>query len=118
MTSVRGAAPAASCRRPLSFSAAERCWSTLMPTTLDRGALVGWTSYLPRETVDSLPAGTPPVPGPPCSPPGGERGTTIKPGFVLLAGYFTDLAPQLENWRVDGVIATAQYEALKDQQSC
>lgn len=80
------------------------------------GALVGWTSYLSRETVDSLPGGTPPVPGPPCSPPGSGRGTMIKPGFVLSTGYFTDLAPHLENWRADGVITTAQYDTLKDQQ--
>ncbi len=79
------------------------------------GALVGWTSYLSRETVGSLPAGTPPVPGPPCSPPGSGRGTTIEPGFGLSTGYFTDLAPHLESWRTNGVIAAAQYDTLKVQ---
>jgi hypothetical protein len=79
------------------------------------GDLVGWTSYLSRETVGSLPAGTPPVPGPPCSPPGSGRGTTIEPGFGLSTGYFTDLGPLLENWHATGVITTAQYDALKNQ---
>ena len=79
------------------------------------GALVGWTSYLSRETVDSLPEGTPSGPGPPCSPSGGGRGTVIEPGFSLSTGYFTDLAPHLENWCADGVITTAQYDKLKDE---
>ena len=79
------------------------------------GALVGWTSYLSRETVDSLPTRTPPVPGPPCSPPGSGRGTRIERGFGLSTGYFTDLTPHLENWRANGVITTAQYDTLKDQ---
>ena len=80
------------------------------------GALVGWTAYLSRETVDSLPPGSPPVPGPPCSRPGSGRGTLIEPGFVLSTGYFTDLAPHLENWRANRVITVAQYDALTDQQ--
>lgn len=79
------------------------------------GALVGWKSYLSREIVDSLPPRTPPVPGPPCSPPGGGRGTMIEPGFLLSTGYFTDMAPHLENWRAHGVITGTQYDALKDQ---
>ncbi len=37
------------------------------------GALVGWTSYLSREIATSLPEGTPPMPGPLCSPPGSGR---------------------------------------------
>ena len=77
------------------------------------GALVGWTSYLSREIVDSLPDGTPPAPGPPCSPPGSGRGTVIERGFSLSTGYFTDLAPHLEDWRANGVITAAQYDALK-----
>jgi hypothetical protein len=79
------------------------------------GALVGWTSYLSREIVDSLPEGTPPVPGPPCSSPRGGRGTVIERGFSLSTGYFTDLAPHLENWCADGVITAAQYDNLKDK---
>jgi hypothetical protein len=79
------------------------------------GALVGWTSYLSREIADALPKGTPPVPGPACSPPGSGRGTVIERGFVLSTGYFTELAPHLENWRANGVITNAQYDTLKDQ---
>jgi hypothetical protein len=78
------------------------------------GALVGWTSYLSRGIVDSLPQGTPPVPEPPCIPPGSGRGTVIEPGFSLSTGYFTDLAPHLANWRESGVITEAQYDKLKD----
>jgi hypothetical protein len=79
------------------------------------GALVGWTSYLSREVVDSLPDGTPPVPGPPCRPPGSGRATLIEQGLLLSTGYFRDLAPHLENWLADGVITKAQYDALKDR---
>jgi hypothetical protein len=78
------------------------------------GDLVGWTSYLSREIVDCLPEGTPPVPGPPCNSSGSGRGTTIEPGFSLSTGYFTELAPHLENWLASGVITTAQYDTLKD----
>ena len=77
------------------------------------GAVIGWSSYLSREIVDSLPEGTPPVPRPPCSPAGSGRGTPVEPGFSLSTGYFTDLAPHLENWRADGVITEAQYRAMK-----
>lgn len=79
------------------------------------GAVVGWTSYVSREVVDSLPPGTPPIPGPPCRPPGSGRGTLIEPWFLLSTGYFTDLAPQLESWLTNGVITKAQYDALKEQ---
>lgn len=78
------------------------------------GAIIGWTSYLSREIVDSLPDGTPPIPGPPCRPPGSGRGTVIEHGFLLSTGYFTDLGPQLENWRAEGIITEAQYDVLKD----
>jgi hypothetical protein len=60
------------------------------------GTLVSWSVFIRRELVDSLPLGTPPVPGPPCSPPGGGRGTVIEPGFLLGTGYFQDLEPQLD----------------------
>jgi hypothetical protein len=80
-----------------------------------RGALVGWTAYLSREIVDCLPQGTPPVPGPPCDPSGSGRGTTIEPGFSLSTGYYTELAPHLEDWLANGVITTSQYDTLKDQ---
>ena len=79
------------------------------------GAVVGWTSYESREVVDSLPTGTPPIPEPPCRPPGSGRGTLIEPRFLLSTGYFTDLAPQLENWLTNGVITKAQYNAFKEQ---
>lgn len=60
------------------------------------GAVVGWTSYLTREMVAALQGGTPPVPGPPCSPPGAGRGTQVEAGFSLGTGYFTELAPDPE----------------------
>jgi hypothetical protein len=77
------------------------------------GAVVGWTSYLSRQLVAALPEGTPPVPGPPCSPPGSGRGTLIERGLLLSTGYFTDLAPQVEDWHANGVITDVQYQALK-----
>lgn len=77
------------------------------------GAVVGWTSYLAREMVTPLPGGTPPVPGPPCSPPGAGRGTRVEAGFSLGTGYFTELAPELERWHASGVLTDAQYHALK-----
>jgi hypothetical protein len=80
------------------------------------GTLVSWAAFIRRELVDSLPAGIPPVPGPPCSPPGGGRGTVIEPGFHLGTGYFDDLEPQLEGWLARGVITDAQYRAVKDRE--
>jgi hypothetical protein len=77
------------------------------------GAVVGWTCYLSRQHVDGLPEGIPPIPGPPCSPPGAGRGTVIERGFLLSTGYFTDLGPHLENWHTSGIISDAQYDALK-----
>ena len=59
--------------------------------------------------------GTPPVPGPPCSPQGSGRGTVIERGFLLGTGYFEDLEPQLEEWLARGVITDAQYHAVKDR---
>jgi hypothetical protein len=79
------------------------------------GTLVSWCAYTRRELVDSLPAGTPPVPGPPCSPPGGGRGTVIQGGFFLGTGYFEDLEPQLDEWLARGVITDAQYRAAKER---
>lgn len=79
------------------------------------GTLVSWTAYIRRELVDSLPAGTPPVPGPPCSPPGSGRGTVIERGFFLGTGYFEDLEPQLEEWLARGVITDAQHHAVRDR---
>ncbi len=35
--------------------------------------LVSWSAYIERQLVDALPPGTPPIPGPPCSPPGTGR---------------------------------------------
>ncbi len=77
------------------------------------GAVIGWTSYLSRQLVDRLPPGTPPVPGPPCDPPGGGRGTVIRRGLLLSTGYFTDLKAQVDQWLDDGVISEADHEALK-----
>jgi hypothetical protein len=79
------------------------------------GTLVSWCAYIRRELVGSLPAGTPPVPGPPCSPSGSGRGTVIERGFLLGTGYFEDLEPQLEEWLARGVITDAQYHAVKDR---
>jgi len=59
--------------------------------------------------------GEAPIPGPPCSPPGGGRGTVIERGFLLGTGYFEELEPQLEEWLAHGVVADAQYHALKDR---
>ena len=80
------------------------------------GTLVSWCAYIRRELVDSLPAGTPPVPGPPCSPQGSGRGTVIERGFLLGTGYFEDLERQLEGWLARGVITDAQYRAVKDRE--
>jgi hypothetical protein len=77
------------------------------------GAVVGWTSYLSRELVSTLPEGTPPVPGPACSPAGSGRGTVIDRGLSLSTGYFTDLESHLEDWHANGVITDVQYRALK-----
>ena len=77
------------------------------------GALVSWAAFTHRELVDALPEGTPPIPGPPCSPPGGGRGTVIERGFFLGTGYFEDLEPWLEEWWARGVITDAQYRAVK-----
>jgi hypothetical protein len=76
-------------------------------------AVIGWTSYANRQLVDALPAGTPPVPRPPCAPPGSGRGTVIRPRFMLGTGYFTDLKPHLDQWLADGVITKADHEALQ-----
>jgi hypothetical protein len=79
------------------------------------GTLVSWAAFIRRELVDSLPPGIPPVPGPPCSPPGGGRGTVIERGFVLGTGYFEDLKPQLEEWVGRGIITRAQYRAVMER---
>lgn len=76
-------------------------------------AVIGWTSYASRQLVDSLPAGIPPVPQPPCAPRGSGRGTVIRPGLMLGTGYFTDLKPHLDQWLADGVITKADHEALQ-----
>lgn len=76
-------------------------------------ALVGWTCYLSRQLVNALPVGTPPIPGPPCSPPGSGRGTVIDRNLLLSTGYFAELPPHLEEWHANGVITDAQYQALK-----
>lgn len=67
------------------------------------GAAVGSICYLARELVHALPAGIPPIPGPPCSPSGGGTVFSIEPGFTLSTGYFTDLAARLEEWHTQGV---------------
>lgn len=77
------------------------------------GAVVGWTCYLTRRLVHALPEGIPPIPGPPCSPPGAGRATVIERGFTLSTGYFIDLNHHLEDWHTNGVITEVQYEALK-----
>jgi hypothetical protein len=46
---------------------------------------------------------------------GSGRGTVIDEGLLISTGYFTDLAPHLEQWRSSGVITTAQYDRLKDK---
>jgi hypothetical protein len=77
------------------------------------GAITGWTSYVSRQLVEALPADIPPVPGPPCDPPGGGRGTVIRPGLLLGTGYFTDLKHQLDQWLAAGVITKADHQAMK-----
>jgi hypothetical protein len=77
------------------------------------GCVTGWTSYVSRQLVDGLPAGIPPVPGPSCDPPGGGRGTVIRPGLLLGTGYFTDVKRQLDQWLDDGVITEVDHEALQ-----
>jgi hypothetical protein len=76
-------------------------------------AVIGWTCYVSRQLVDALPAGTPPVPRPPCMPPGSGRGTVIRPGLMLGTGYFIDLKPHLDQWLANGVITKADHEALQ-----
>jgi hypothetical protein len=77
------------------------------------GAITGWTSYVDRRLVEALPANTPPVPEPPCNPPGGGRGTVIRQGLMLGTGYFTDLEPHLDQWLAAGVITKADHQQLK-----
>lgn len=79
------------------------------------GAAIGSICYLARELMHALPEGTPPIPGPPCSPSGGGAGILIEPGFTISTGHFTDLAARLEEWHTQGVISDAQYQSLKDQ---
>jgi hypothetical protein len=78
-----------------------------------QGAITGWTSYVDRHLVDALPPSTPPVPEPPCDPPGGGRGTVIRPGLILGTGYFTDLQPHLDQWLTAGVITETDHNALQ-----
>lgn len=77
------------------------------------GAVTGWTAYVSRQLVTALPEGTPPVPGPPCDPPGAGRGTAIRPGLTLGTGYFTELKPQLDQWLAADVITDADHQALQ-----
>ncbi len=77
------------------------------------GVVTGWTSYVVRRLVRELPPDAPPVPGPPCDPPGGGRGTLIRPGLSLGTGRFTELEPQLDQWLADGVITAADHKALQ-----
>jgi hypothetical protein len=79
------------------------------------GAITGWTSYVERQVVDALPPSTPPVPEPPCDPPGGGRGTAIRPGFTLGTGYFSELQPHLDQWLTAGVITETDHKALQRQ---
>jgi hypothetical protein len=51
------------------------------------GTLVSWSTYLDRRLVDALPPGTPPIPGPPCSPPGSGRGTRTRGDYSITTGY-------------------------------
>jgi hypothetical protein len=74
------------------------------------GTLVGWSAYTSRQLLNRLPEGTPPLPDPPCDPPGAGRVTQIDPGLFLNTGYFTDLPARLQRWRTRGVITEAQYQ--------
>ena len=80
------------------------------------GAMVGWTCFVDRQLVPGLPDHVPPVPGPPCAPPGGGRGTPIRPGFTLSTGYFTDLRTHADQWLREGIINKDDHAALYARQ--
>lgn len=48
------------------------------------GTLVSWSAYVDRQLVDALPAGTPPIPCVPCSPPG--TGSAGSSSYHVLTG--------------------------------
>lgn len=81
------------------------------------GTLVSWQAFLSRQLVDELPPGTPPTPGPPCSPPGGGRGTVIRPGFHISTGYVDDKLSLLDGLHAQGVITDDEYETAKSETS-
>lgn len=74
------------------------------------GTIHSWTSYLQREIVAKLPAGTPPVPQLPCERSSG-RGFPIRPGFSVMTGYVTDAVAQLAAMRDQGVITDTEYDS-------
>jgi hypothetical protein len=80
------------------------------------GAIVGWSCFVDRQLVSALPDGVPPIPGPPCAPPGAGRGTPVRPGFTLSTGYFTDLRAHADRWLRDGIITEDDHAALYARQ--
>jgi hypothetical protein len=80
------------------------------------GAIVGWSCFVDRQLVPGLPDGVPPIPGPPCAPPGAGRGTPIRPGFRLSTGYFTNVKAHADRWLREGIINKNDHTALYAQQ--
>lgn len=80
------------------------------------GATVGWSCFVDRQLVPGLPDDVPPIPGPPCAPPGGGRGTPIRPGFMLSTGYFTDVRAHADRWLREGIITEDDHAALYARQ--
>ena len=80
------------------------------------GATVGWACFIGRQLVTQLPENVPPIPGPPCDPPGSGRGTQIRPGFSLSTGYFRDLRPHADSWLAEGIIYESDHSVLLARQ--
>lgn len=80
------------------------------------GATVGWSCFVNRQLVPELPDGVPPIPGPPCAPPGAGRGTRVRPGFMLSTGYFADVRTHADRWLREGIINEDDHAALYAQQ--
>jgi hypothetical protein len=77
------------------------------------GTLRSWSAFLSRRIVVGLPPEIPPVPQPPCVPPGSGRGFVIRPDFHVGTGYVDDPLAQLAELRTQGVLTEAEYESAK-----
>jgi hypothetical protein len=80
------------------------------------GAIVGWACFIDRQLVTQLPENVPPIPGPPCDPPGSGRGTEIRPGFSLSTGYLRDIRSHANRWLAEEIINESDHSVLLAQQ--